>query len=57
MAKEMPLAEALRIVVDIAGGNKDVWYGQVDVKREKIAMAAAEKHADWLKSLGPAENR
>ena len=35
----MTYAEAIQIVIDIAEGNKDVWFGQEDLKKERKAMA------------------
>ena len=35
----MTYAEAIDLVISMAEGNKDVWFGQADVEEEKKAMA------------------
>ncbi|MCH7724210.1 MAG: hypothetical protein IIC76_12890 [Bacteroidetes bacterium] len=45
----MTYSEAIQIVIDMAEGNKDVWYGQVDIEKEKKAMAIVEKAQRLMK--------
>ena len=55
-SRKTPLSEALRLVVTIAGGNKDVWYGQADVEKERAALARVESEIYRLESLASPAN-
>ena len=35
----MTYAEAIDLVISMAEGNKDVWFGQPDIEKEKKAIA------------------